>query len=220
MPVHPETLKKIKNNSITELAIVGRSPELNASDMEILAEALEGNTKLEALMLCTNDIRDEGAKILAQALKKLPNIKSLDVSVNNLGDEGAMALLSLNTLSWLDIAGNNIGTNGIVPIRDNSSLNSLIIDNNKLDDNSAILFLKNKTLTELILDDNNISAGVMEQVEKHIQENKDRFDKKPPKLHIDTAGIFPSKSPPSSSGDKHSDCAAHTPHSPKEIEVR
>jgi len=141
-------------------------------------------------------LKDQDIIQLVDAIKTSKNthLKTIILAENEIEDEGAKALSTLTTVKVISLGGNYISDEG------------------------AKAFLRNEFLLGLDLEGNDISPEVMAEVEKHIQKNKDRFEKKPPESPIQ-GGIFTPKSPPSSSGDEqHTDCVAHSPKTP--IEVR
>jgi len=125
----------LENNSISSLTLQ-KSPSIQHSEFEALAEALHTNTSLKYL-----ELRDIGATSLAAALCTNSTLRRLYLQLNQIGDQGAQALagaLCINTtLLILDLQGNQIGDGGaqalIEPLcKANSSLRVLNVGNNKI----------------------------------------------------------------------------------------
>lgn len=102
-----------KNSQITSLILF----EKNIGDKGViaLANALENNTALEAMLLGPN-IGDQGAEALGKALEKNRGLKMIGLIANNTGDRGAIALgkgLGINSsINGFALMGNSIGDRG------------------------------------------------------------------------------------------------------------
>jgi len=178
MPLTKQILQRINSNDPTlkELNLSSQYPYLCVTDMQQLTDVLSRNTHLNILILCENNIGDEGAVILATALSKNSNVsRIIDVSINNITDTGAIALLNATGIISLNLAGNCITDAGLAPLSTNQNLQSLIIHDNKLTDRSIQIFLANRNLQEAIIDNNLISTTGYQSVQDHITQNVIRF---------------------------------------------
>jgi len=70
------------------------SCNLDQDLLQVLAEALEGNTKITDLNLYSNDINSEGAKVIAGMIKDKTGLKSIGLSNNYIGIGGAREIAS------------------------------------------------------------------------------------------------------------------------------
>ena len=82
--------------------------EIGDIGIEILAEALETNVRLEKLVLSSNNVGDKGCCALADALKRNRSLRSLTLNHNKIGFNGFSALIHVmsnrnKTLSTLSI---------------------------------------------------------------------------------------------------------------------
>ena len=147
MPIRIEILDKLKNDDSNLAQLNLSRHSLNDEDIATLVVCLKGNTHLQLLCLCENDIGDKGATLLAQAIAQCPNLRFLDVSVNNIGDVGASALFSIKHLRHLDISANNIS------------------------DLSAQKLLEHKSIVEIFMDGTQISPELSEKISAQIARN-------------------------------------------------
>lgn len=143
---------------------------------EALAKALETDSMLQHLELCSNSIGDKGAAAVAKALKSNKALKYLDLSNNLIGDEGAEALakaLTCNTaLEKLDLNVNCVRFAGAAALAEvlesnNTTLQYLYIGATFIGDKGAVALAKtletNVSLLHLGLHFNSIGdVGVTE----------------------------------------------------------
>ena len=123
-----------------------------------LCEALKVNKALHTLLLGLNpDISHVGAAKLGEALQHNKTLRAVSLYRCNIGDEGAahlaQALEQNSTLESLTLFNNNIGNDGAQKLLD--SLN------------------QNDTLQKLELRCNPIENGILEQIARMVQLNKD-----------------------------------------------
>ena len=132
MPIPEQILCRIENNdpTLTELNLSSQYPPLNVDDMRQLV-VLNKNTQLQLLILCENEIGDEGAVLLASILSSSNVARTIDVSINNIGNAGAIALLTAPITS-LNLSGNHVSDVGVQLLISNHVLHSLIIHDNNL----------------------------------------------------------------------------------------
>ncbi|CAL7963470.1 hypothetical protein GAMM_40289 [Gammaproteobacteria bacterium] len=174
MSIPKELLDRISANdpTLTELNLSSQYLQLNSRDMQELANALTTNTSLSLLVLCDNDIKDDGAIVLASGLSN-SSIKMVDVSINDIGDRGIEALLR-SPISSLNVAGNSFSDSALRILSDNKTLVSLFVHENGLTDQSVRYFLANPRLLEITIVGNKISPAKMEAVQQHIKQNAER----------------------------------------------
>jgi Leucine-rich repeat (LRR) protein len=101
VPIEPSILQRLRDNDPTLTSLDLSSENLTAYDVQVLRDALIGNTMLTSLNLGFNQIGDEAARAFA-----LPTLTTLDLSSNRIGDEGAKALAQNSTLTTLDLSSN------------------------------------------------------------------------------------------------------------------
>lgn len=134
MPIPQNILDRLKakDEKLTKLDLSRRYPSLTATDMRILAAALQGNPHVTELVLCENKIGNEGACVLAAILPTIPSLIELDVSINNIGDDGAKALFCVTTLRFLDIAANSVTNKAAEQLLENTTLHDADLDGNSV----------------------------------------------------------------------------------------
>lgn len=157
MPIHPEILRRLKENDPT-LVELDLNRDFGASrgsfadkDIITLCDALKMNTSLQSMELKEHEISDEGAQALART-----NLIRLNLTGNKIGVAGARAFASNKKLTTLNLYNNELGDAGAIIIAQNTSLISLNIGWNFIGDEGAEALSANRTITELHLDSNNI----------------------------------------------------------------
>ncbi|CAM9533339.1 unnamed protein product, partial [Discosporangium mesarthrocarpum] len=100
------------NSSVALLNLEWNSIGNFERGVECLASALEVNRSLTSLVLCNNNISQQGAAVLARALHINNTLKDLDLRWNHVGNPGARALhecLEVNkAISTIKLSGNNV----------------------------------------------------------------------------------------------------------------
>lgn len=135
--------------------------------MIALAEGLKGsgNSILRELKLCSNGIRDDGAKALAKVLKGNSTLQKLDLSYNHIEADGTKALAEAlkgnSTLQELDLFDNIIvgGVHALAEaLKQNTGLLSLDLSGCRVSDSSARVLAEglkeNSTLQKMNLSQN------------------------------------------------------------------
>ena len=170
----------ITNNSgLEELYL--HNNDLKSSAVVIL-KALQGNSKLKAINLNSNNMTEEVAEDLAIVIKHNSDLEQLHLS-NNLKSSAVVILEALqgnSKLKVLDLGCNNmtgqVAEDVAIIIKNNSGLEELYLYNNDLK-SSAIVILKalqgNSKLKVLNLGCNNMTGQVAEDVAIIIKNNSD-----------------------------------------------
>ena len=138
-----------------------------------LCEALKVNKALHTLLLGLNpDISHVGAAKLGEALQHNKTLRAVSLYRCNIGDEGAahlaQALEQNSTLESLTLFNNNIGNDGAQKLLD--SMN------------------QNDTLQKLELRCNPIENGMLDQIARMVQLNKDSKSAKEEKAEEEESG--------------------------------
>ncbi|CBN77933.1 Hypothetical leucine rich repeat protein [Ectocarpus siliculosus] len=144
------------NSSIASLSLEWNNIGTCDEGLQRLADGLEVNRSLTALVLCNNHITAQGASCLARALRANNTLTDLDLRWNEVGNDGARAIRdSLDT---------------------NSSLTSVKLSGNKIDDHlqesiqAALSDRDSGNLVKTALwDDLHVSRGKAEQLEARLR---------------------------------------------------
>ena len=131
-----DNLKEILKMTRGELKLNGSS--LNADDISVLAQGLEGNTSVTGLNLNNNNIRIEGANALAPILSRNYEITSLDIGTNHIKLERdspiVNSLKNYFNINTLNLENNTLGPEGARILADilanNHSITTLNLDQN------------------------------------------------------------------------------------------
>lgn len=159
----------------TTLRILSIDIRLDGSSALALANALQENQTLRALVIMRGNLGDEGAEWMAAALQHNSSLWVLALQNCRIGAQGASSLAnSLQTnksLLMLDLEGNQIGVTGIQALAESletqNTLHTLDISRNKCDDKEAFdqgslavanMLRKNQTLDVLRFAGNEMSA--------------------------------------------------------------
>lgn len=86
-------LLNIKNNNVKEVDL--SNCKLNDDDIQRLAEALKGNTRLQVLYLQNNSITDVGVRYLTERLTHNKVLGILNLDDNSISDEGGQELVRM-----------------------------------------------------------------------------------------------------------------------------
>lgn len=140
-----------------------------------LADALHGNTMLDAISLSANKVTDESAKALAEALRDNEALKELNLMGNEIGDEGAIALAEVwqtnQVFTTLNIEFNQIGDEGGKALLDvhrsnTSALEIVYIENNDM----------SQWLYEEVKKENRYNTDIPEEAVRFVEESAKGMD--------------------------------------------
>lgn len=165
----PQVQKLVLNDPHCTVLRLGTNRQVDDADVEKLAQAMDGNTKLRELNLRGCQVSPKPVSLLASVLANRTGLESLNLTMNCAGDPGAQymadALRRNSTLTELHLAMNGITENGTaalgIALKANRTLLHLNLGNNVIA-NGARFFaevLEHDTpLEELILNSCSMEA--------------------------------------------------------------
>lgn len=171
MPINPEFLARLaaKDPSATKMELQpGRG--ITLAEIKQLVEAAKDNTYFNTLILVDQGIDDD----IAVALSDLQNIEILTLEANRITDIGVKALAKMPKLVDVGLGGNYITNEGAKDLA-SLKITSLDLYANDLTNEVRNVFLNNHTLTYLRLVQNKIDEHVLQEIEKHIENNRGKI---------------------------------------------
>jgi hypothetical protein len=152
---------KAKHCALTCLYLEN-NPKIGDVGIEMIANALEKNVRLEKLVLSSNNINDKGCVSLANSMIKNSSLRHLTLNHNNIGCSGFNALISVmsngrnTTLSHLIISNNtkisNTGASHLAKCIGSSMSHIIELDVSSCDINDSGILAIEKSLTKLYTD--------------------------------------------------------------------
>eukprot|EP01094_Clydonella_sp_ATCC50884_P019408 TRINITY_DN3778_c0_g1_i4.p2 TRINITY_DN3778_c0_g1~~TRINITY_DN3778_c0_g1_i4.p2 ORF type:complete len:289 (-),score=31.04 TRINITY_DN3778_c0_g1_i4:2152-3018(-) len=173
-----EAVHRLRNNDPSLVLLTLSHQTIGDEGAGRLADALRGNTVLEALWLKGNAIGARGARLLAGALRGNTTLQQLDLWGNTMGDEGAGLLadaLRVNTaLQHLDLSLNEIGDEGArrlaEGLRVNTALKKLYLSANNIQD-EGVKYLAYRLCCNITLQTVQLSFPNPPQLDKILDRN-------------------------------------------------
>ena len=143
-------------NKVTTLEELTLNDNKNRGEelSQAMTSVLRKNKLIKKLMLCDNNLNDDGVKKIAQSLRKYSKLKVIHLQCNNITEQGAEALASI--------------------ISSNTGLQELYLGNNQLQSGVIIIATALKSISSLKVLDleiNNIPEQVADELSAAIRTN-------------------------------------------------
>jgi Ran GTPase-activating protein (RanGAP) involved in mRNA processing and transport len=179
-----EYVRRLHRNDASLTYLDLNNKDIDDDGATSLAQALQVNEYLQAILLHDNNISDNGAADLANALQVNESLRMIGLYNNIIGDKGAAALakaLQVNkSLTMIDLKGNNIGDSGALTLgkalQFNKSLTLINLNDNNIGEDGVVELAKglqaNPSLQELYLNRNTIGDDGAAELAKTLQLNE------------------------------------------------